>query len=189
MSVWEKGDEKVMWQLIDVKSKCEHLVFGFIKDYSCAYCVVMVKSVDVGCFFFVSNGVVMVLVIVKMCFFGMLYGIVCFLVYEEGETVWIVWTLDMRLLGFKGREEVRCCSGPMLRCGSIYDVFGCLFVDDLMGALIVGVFGDKPIGLECIYDDRLGGRLSSTLKFGDCMIVKVPCKSGYLLYMTIWFGF
>lgn len=163
-------------------------MFGFIKDYLCVYCVVMVKSVDVGCFFFVSNGVVMVLVIVKMCFFGMLYGIVCFLVYEEGEIVWIVWMLDMWLLGFKGCEEVCCCSGLMLCCGSIYDVFGCLFVDDLMGVLIVGVFGDKLIGLECIYDDCLGGCLSLMLKFGDCMIVKVLCKFGYLLYMMIWFG-
>ena len=49
---------------------------------------------------------------------------------------------------------------------------------DPPGASIAGVAGAKPTGLERIYDDRLGGRRSSTLRFGDRVIARVAGRAG-----------
>jgi penicillin-binding protein A len=188
VAAWEKGDEKAMWQLIDAKSKQQHPILGFTKDYARAYRAATVKSVDVGRLSPVAGGIATAPVTVTTRYFGTLRGTIRFPVHEEGETARIAWTPDMRLPGLRGREEVHRRSGRMPRRGSIYDASGRLLSDDPTGASIAGVSGSKPTGLERIYNDRLGGRPSSTLKFGDRTIAKVPQKRGRSVHTTIRLG-
>jgi hypothetical protein len=188
VKAWENGDEKAMWRLIDARSRKAHPELGFTKDYASAYRAATVKTVAVGRLSPIRNGVATGPVTVRTRYFGTLRGTVRFLVHEEGPTARIAWTPDMRLPGLRGEEEVRRRSGAVPRRGDIYDTSGRLLADDPTGASIAGVSGDKPTGLERIYNDRLAGRPSSTLRFGTRTIAKVPRVSGKSIHTTIRLG-
>ncbi|WP_051324008.1 penicillin-binding transpeptidase domain-containing protein [Candidatus Solirubrobacter pratensis] len=188
VTAWEKGDQKAMWRLIDARSRKAHPELGFTKDYAQAYRAATVKTVAVGRLSPVKDGVATAPVTVTTRYFGTLRGTVRFPVHEEGQTALIAWTPDMRLPGLRGDEEVRRRSGDTPRRGDIYDTTGRLLADDPTGASIAGVAGDKPTGLERIYNDRLAGRPSSTLRFGDRTVAKVPRVPGRSVHTTIRLG-
>jgi cell division protein FtsI/penicillin-binding protein 2 len=177
-----------MWRLIDARSRRAHPELGFTKDYASAYRAATVKAVDLGRLSPIRGGVATVPVTVATRYFGTLRGTIRLPVHEEGKTARIAWTPDMRLPGLKGDEEVRRRSGAAPRRGSIYDAAGRLLADDPTGASIAGVSGDKPTGLERIYDERLGGRPSSRLTFGTRTIAKVPRVAGRSIHTTIRLG-
>ena len=79
-------------------------------------------------------------------------------------------------------------SGEAPARGNIYDAGGRLLNSDPTGASIAGTAGEKPTGLERIYDDRLGGRRTVTLRFGDRVIKKIPGQRGKSIHTTIRLG-
>ena len=106
--------------------------------------------------------------------FGTLEGTMTFKASEDeqGEGR-VAWTPAQRLPGLEEGEEVRRRSGRQPQRANIYDAGGRLLNSDPTGASIAGTAGDKPTGLERIYDDRLAGRPSSSLRFGDRVIARV----------------
>ncbi len=62
--------------------------------------------------------------------------------------------------------------------GNIYAAGRKLLDSDALGASIAGTAGEKPTGLNRLYDDRLSGKRSSTLRFGDRVIARVKGTQG-----------
>ncbi len=188
VAAWEKGDHAAMWRLLDAKSRTTHSQLAFTRDYDRSDRAATVKSVDVGTLTPIKNGMAGAPVTVRTRYFGTLRGTIRFHVHEEGETARIAWTPDMRLPGLKPGEEVRRVSGREPTRGIIFAACGQLLASDPTGASIAGSSGTKPTGLERIYDDRLGGRRSSILRFGDRVIAKVPRIAGKSVHTTIRLG-
>jgi hypothetical protein len=190
-AAWQKGDEKAMWRLLDARTRGAHPELGFTKSYDSAYRAATVKSVKLGPLSPVKGGVATVPVTVATRYFGTLRGKIRIRAHEEGGTARIAWTPDMRLPGLRGDEDVRRRSGAKPRRGTIYDTAGRTLSSDPTGASIAGqppVAGKAATGLERIYDERLGGRPSSTLRFGDRTIAKVPRIAGKSVHTTIRLG-
>jgi penicillin-binding protein A len=188
VAAWEKGDRAEMYRLIDAKSRSGNSQLAFARDYDRAYRAATVKSVDVGTLSPVKDGVATAPVTVRTRYFGTLRGTMRFRVHEEGKTARVAWAPELRLPGLKPGEEVRRVSGRMPTRGNIYDASGRLLSSDPTGASIAGTAGGKPTGLNRIYDERLTGRPSSTLRFGDRTIAKVPRIGGKSVHTTIRLG-
>jgi peptidoglycan glycosyltransferase len=188
VTAWEKGDHAEMWRLTDAQTRKSHSRTSFARDYERAYRAATVKSLDVGALSPIKDGVAGAPVTVRTRYFGTLRGTIRFRVHEEGETARIAWTPEMRLPGLKPGEEVRRVSGRAPTRGLILDASGRPLDSDPTGASIAGSPGPKPTGLNRIYDERLAGRPSSTLRFGSRTIAKVPRIGGKSVHTTIRLG-
>jgi peptidoglycan glycosyltransferase len=188
VTAWEKGDHAAMWRLLDAKSRTDHSQLAFTREYDRADRAATVKSVDVGTLSEIKHGVASAPVTVRTRFFGTLRGTIRIPVHEDGDIARIAWTPEMRLPGLKPGEEVRRVSGRAPARGLIYDASGRQLASDPTGASIAGSSGPKPTGLERIYDERLGGRPSSILRFGNRTIAKVPRIGGKSVHTTIRLG-
>jgi hypothetical protein len=188
VAAWERGDRAGMYRLIDAKSRTDLSQLAFTRAYDRAYRAATVKAVDIGPLSPIKNGVASAPVTVQTRYFGTLRGTIRFRVHEEGETARIAWTPDMRMPGLKPGEEVQRVSGRAPARGLIYDASGSSLASDPTGASIAGTPGPKPTGLQRIYDERLGGRPSSILRFGERTIAKVPRIAGRSVHTTIRLG-
>ena len=188
VAAWEKGDHAEMYRLLDAKSRATLSQIAFTREYDRAYRAATVKSVDVGALSPIKDGVTTARVTVRTRYFGTLRGTMRFRAHEEGKTARIAWAPELRLPGLKPDEEVRRVSGRAPTRGNIYDASGRILASDPTGASIAGVAGDKPTGLERIYDERLAGRPSSILRFGNRTIAKVPRLPGKSVHTTIRLG-
>jgi hypothetical protein len=188
VAAWEKGDHAEMWRLSDAQTRTSRSRTAFARDYDRADRAATVKSVDVGALSPISNGIASAPVTVRTRYFGTLRGTIRFRVHEEGETARIAWAPEMRLPGLKPDEEVRRVSGRAPTRGLIYDASGRPLDSDPTGASIAGSPAPKPTGLNRIYDERLAGRPSSTLRFGNRTIARVPRIGGKPVHTTIRLG-
>src|SRR5262249_17316730 len=136
----------------------------------------------------IKDGVATAPVTVRTRYFGSLRGTMRFRAQAEGETARVVWVPELRLPGLKSGEEVRRVSGRAPSRGNIYDASGRSLASDPTGASIAGTAGEKPTGLNRIYDERLAGRPSSTLRFGNRVIARVPRIPGKSVHTTIRLG-
>ena len=104
--------------------------------------------------------------------------------------VWAAWPGRPRCgcPGLEEGEEVTRKSGATPTRGNIYAAGGKLLDSDDLGASIAGVGGDKPTGLNRVYDDRLAGKRSSTLRFGDRVIARVKGTRGKSVTTSIQLG-
>src|SRR5690242_16709457 len=189
VAAWEKGDRAAMYRLLDAKSRTDLSQLAFTRAFDRADRAATVKSVEIGALSPVKDGVASAPMTVRTRYFGALRGTIRVRAHEEDKDVArVVWTPDMRLPGLKPGEEVRRVSGAAPTRGVIYDASGKPLASDPTGASIAGSSGTKPTGLERIYDERLGGRPSSILRFGDRTIAKVPRIAGKSVHTTIRLG-
>jgi peptidoglycan glycosyltransferase len=191
VAAWQKGDRAAMWRLLDARSRKAHPELGFDASYRSAYRAATVETVKVGALSPIRKGVAGARVTVKTKYFGTLSGRVSIAVHEEQGAGRIAWTPALRLPGLRGEEVVRRRSGPLPRRGTIYDTSGRLLDSDPTGASIAGappVGSKKATGLQRVYDNRLGGHPSSTLRFGTRVIAQVPRVAGRSLHTTIRLG-
>jgi len=148
-----------------------------------------VKTVKIGTLGpLLSGGAVKVPVSVKTKDFGTLKGTMTFHAIQKNGVARVGWSPEMVLPGVRKGEEVHRRSGAAPARANIYAAGGRLLDSDPTGASIAGTPGDKPTGLERIYDDRLGGRRSSSLKFGDRTVARVAGKKGRSVHTTIRLG-
>ena len=190
VNAWEKGDYEAMYALLDAPSQRANPKISFLADYRRANRSATVEKVTVGPVGpLLSDGRVRVPVSVETDDFGELEGTMTFKAIEtEDDVTRVAWSREQRLPGLRKGEEVRRKSGPEPARGNIYAAGRKLLNSDPLGASIAGVAGKKPTGLERIYDDRLGGARSSTLRFGDRVIARVKGRKGRSITTTIRLG-
>jgi hypothetical protein len=189
VAAWEKGDRAGMYRLIDAKSRTDLSQLAFTRQLDRANRAATVKSVDIGPLSPIKNGVASAPMTVRTRYFGTLRGTIHVRAHEEGkDAARVVWTPDMRLPGLKPGEEVQRVSGRAPARGLIYDASGSSLGSDPTGASIAGTPGPKPTGLQRIYDERLAGRPSSILRFGERTVAKVPRVAGKSVHTTIRLG-
>ena len=190
VNAWEKGDYEAMYALLDTPSQRANPKISFLADYRRANRSATVEKVTIGAVGpLLSDGRVRVPVSVETDDFGELEGTMTFKAIEtEDDVTRVAWSREQRLPGLRKGEEVRRKSGPEPARGNIYAAGRKLLNSDPLGASIAGVAGKKPTGLERIYDDRLGGARSSTLRFGDRVIARVKGRKGRSITTTIRLG-
>jgi hypothetical protein len=190
VDAWSQGDYASMYALLDRRSRQENPRISFVADYRRANRAAGTEKVTIGRVGpLLSGGEVRVPVKVATEDFGTLEGTMTFKASEnEDGQGRVAWTPAQRLPGLEEGEEVRRRSGRRPQRANIFDA-GCrLLSSDPTGASIAGVAGDKPTGLERIYDDRLAGRPSSSLRFGDRVIARVDGRRGKSVHTTIRLG-
>jgi len=188
-SAWARGDYEAMYALLDAGSRKANPKISFLADYRRANRAAGVQKVAIGTLGpLLSGGDVKVPVAVKTKDFGTLKGTLTFHATQTNDIARVAWAPEMVLPGVREGEEVRRRSGAAPQRGNIYAAGGRLLDSDPTGASIAGTAGAKPTGLERIYNDRLGGRRSSSLKFGDRTIAKVEGRKGRSIHTTIRLG-
>jgi len=190
-AAWSTQDYGAMWNLLDAKSQAATSRAAFAREYRSAYRQSTLTSLALGALGPVKHGEVRVPVTVKTQDFGTLRGSVALPVHEEGETAKIAWTPALRLPGLRGDEQVRRRQGAKPTRASIYDASGRVLNSDPTGASIAGTpaqDGKPATGLERIYDERLAGRPSETLRFGSRTIASVKQVKPRSLHTTIHLG-
>jgi peptidoglycan glycosyltransferase len=186
---WAKGDHEAMYALLDAPSRRANPKISFLAEYRRANRAAGVQKITLGTIGpLLSGGNVRVPVTVKTKDFGSLKGTLTFHATQTDDIARVAWSPEQALPGIEKGEEVRRRSGRAPKRGNIYDAGGRLLDSDPTGASIAGTAGDKPTGLERIYDDRLGGRRSASLRFGDRTIARVPGRKGRSLHTTIRLG-
>ena len=189
VQAWEQGDQKAMYALLDAPSRKANPEISFLADYRRANRAAGVEKITIGTVGpLLSGGIVRVPVSVKTKDFGTLKGTVKFHATQTDDIARVAWSPEQVLPGLREGEEVRRRSGAAPKRGNIYDAGGRLLNSDPTGASIAGSSGAKPTGLERIYDDRLGGRRSSSLRFGDRVVARVPGRRGRSVNTTIRLG-
>jgi hypothetical protein len=190
VDAWQRGDYEAMYDLVDAPSRKANPKISFLADYrraNRAAGVTKVRHGRVGALR--RDGTVVVPVTVTTKDFGDLTGDLRFKPSEDAEGEGhVAWAPELRLPGLKAGEDVRKRSGATPKRGNIYDAGGRLLNSDPTGASIAGQAGKKPTGLERIYDDRLGGKPSVTLRFGDRVIKKIDGRRGRSIHTTIRLG-
>ena len=162
-----------MYGLLDAASRKANPKISFLADYRRANRAAGVQKVTIGTLGpLLSGGNVKVPVSVKTKDFGTLKGTITFHAIQKDDVARVGWSPEMVLPGVRKGEEVRRRSGAAPTRGNIYAAGGRLLDSDPTGASIAGAAGDKPTGPGAIYNDRLGGRRSSSLRFGDRTIAR-----------------
>ncbi len=189
-SAWVKGDYATMYGLLDAKSRTANPQISFNADYKRAMKTAGAQKIVLGPLGpLAKDGTVRVPVSVPTKEFGTLKGVLTFHASEDAQgNGRVAWTPALRLPGLKEGEEVHRKVGAQPRRGNIFDASGRQLDSDPTGASIAGVSGKQPTGLERIYNDRLGGQRSLTLRFGDRVIAKVDGRKGRSLHTTIHLG-
>ena len=189
VTAWAKRDHEAMYALLDAPSRKANPKISFLADYRRANKAAGVQKVTIGAIGpLLSGGVVKVPVTVKTKDFGTLKGKLTFHATQVEDVARVAWTPAMVLPGVREGEQVRRRSGAAPHRANIYAAGGQLLDSDPTGASIAGTAGAKPTGLERIYDDRLGGRPSSSLRFGERTIAKVKARKGRSVHTTIRLG-
>jgi peptidoglycan glycosyltransferase len=189
VTAWTKGDYEAMYPLLDVPSQRANPKISFLADYRRANRAAGMEKITLGTIGpLISGGIVKVRVTVKTKGFGSLKGTLTFHATQTNDVAKVAWAPEQVLPGLRKGEEVRRHSGAAPRRGNIYAAGGQLLNSDPLGASIAGSAGNKPTGLERIYDDRLGGSRSSSLRFGDRTIATIDGKKGRSIHTTIKLG-
>ncbi|HET6550825.1 MAG TPA: penicillin-binding transpeptidase domain-containing protein [Solirubrobacter sp.] len=188
VAAWERGDHAAMYELLDRRSRAANPRISFLADYRRANRAAGVEKIRIGRFGPLTDGTVKVGVSIATDDFGTLRGTIAFRTSEEDGEGRVAWTRDMRLPGLRPGEDVHRRSGKQPKRGEIFAAGGQPLNSDPTGASIAGEPGPKPTGLERIYDERLGGRPNSTLRFGDRVIARVPGRKGRDVHTTIQLG-
>lgn len=191
VEAWKRGDYDAMYRLLDAKSRRENPKISFVVDYKRANDAATTEKIVPGPVGpLLSGGKVRVPVKVETDDFGELPGGEIEFTASEDEQGQgrVAWTPALRLPGLEEGEEVTRKSGAAPRRGNIYAAGGKLLDSDPLGASIAGQAGEKPTGLNRIYDERLSGKRSSTLRFGDRVIARTKGTKGKSITTTIRLG-
>lgn len=190
VDAWKRGDYEAMYRLVDAESRQANPKISFLADYKRANEAAGVEKITIGRIGpLLSGGDVKVPVKVKTDDFGSIDGDLVFKASEneEGEGR-VAWSPELRLPGLKEGEEVTRKSGAAPRRGTIYAAGRKVLDSDPLGASIAGEAGKKPTGLNRIYDERLSGKRSSTLRFGTRVIGSIKGYPGKSVTTTIQLG-
>jgi hypothetical protein len=192
MKAWERRDHAAMYELLSAPAKRFMPRDAFLRSYRAADVGAQVKSIRPGSGGRLSDdGDVRFRVRVQTRDFGELAGPMVVETVDENGRGRVGWTPAMRLPGLRGEEDPRVRASRRPRRGSVLAADGSRLADDPIGAGIAGSpggDGEPPTGLERLYDERLGGRPTSTLYFGRRVIRRVKGRRGRSVHTTIRTG-
>jgi peptidoglycan glycosyltransferase len=190
VDAWKRGDYEAMYRLVDDESRRANPRISFLADYRRANRAATVEKVRIGRVGpLLSGGVVKVSVTVETDDFGALKDELEFKASENEQGQGrVAWTPALRLPGLREGEDVTRKSGAAPRRGNLYAAGGKLLDSDPLGASIAGQAGEKPTGLNRVYDERLSGKRSSTLRFGDRVVARVKGSRGKSVRTSIRLG-
>lgn len=182
---WTAGDRRAMWEQLTPDAQTAHPLRRFAADYRRAEAAAGVRAVRVGTPGDERDGRISVPVAVRTARFGTLRGTVRLPVSGSGGDAGVAWTPALRLPGLRDGEAVRTRSGPQPRRASILAADGTRLDATALGASVAGEDGDKPTGLQRLYDARLGGSPSQRLLFGKRVVARVAAVRGRTLRTTL----
>jgi penicillin-binding protein A len=171
---WQRGDHAAMWQELTPRAQAANPERQFLTDYRAANRAAGVRAVDVQAVGEEREGAVNLRVAVRTQPFGPLQGLIALPVSGTGDEAGVDWDPALRLPGLRQDEAVRRRSGTDPRRGTVFAADGSRLDGTPLGASIAGRSGDKPTGLQRIYDQRLSGRPASRLLFGERVVARVP---------------
>jgi hypothetical protein len=188
VKAWQDGDVAAMWKLTGGADRPSQAAFE--RAYRQARRAAGVTKVRIGRRGPLEGHGVKVPVTVRTDDFGTLFGHVTLKTLDQGGEGRIRWSPAMRLPGLREGEAVRRKAGKAPERGEVLAADGSLLASDAIGAGIAGTpDGDGgPTGLERLYDERLGGRPSESLRFGDRVIRKVKARKGRDVHSTVQLG-
>lgn len=188
-SAWTHGDLDAMYRLTGGPDR--PTLAAFRRSYERVRREAGIERVRTGKVGKLRNGAVRVPATVRTAAFGTLDGTVSLPTRDQAGKGRVVWSPRQRLPGLREGESVSVRSGRAPTRGDVLAADGTPLADDPTGAGIAGMpgaGGDPPTGLQRLYDDRLAGQASSTLRFGDRVIRRVKARKGRDVHSTIRLG-
>jgi peptidoglycan glycosyltransferase len=188
VKAWVKRDEAAMWKQLSAAAQKRYPRADFVAGYAEADRAAGVEAVRAGRPGPLHEGRVRVPVAVKTDLFGTLRGTIALRTSDVDGRGGVDWAPFLRLPGLRRGERVRRDMGREPTRGEVLAAGGRRLADDPIGAGIAGEAagpGGKPTGLERLYDDRLAGHPSETLRFGKRVIARVERKAGRSIHTTV----
>jgi hypothetical protein len=186
-AAWAKGDKRAMWALLDDDTKKSYPPKRFNATYRAAERAATVRTVRTGKVV-ERDDRLLVPVAVRTSNFGTLRGSVSLPVVSVGDGAAIRWRPFLRLPGLKPGESVKRRVRARPHRAAILAADGRrLSRLPQTGALV----GKAPSaentgsGLERRFDERLAGRPSAELRFGNRLIERVKVRRGRAVHATI----
>lgn len=188
VSAWERGDRHAMWEALTPAARARAPERDFARSYERADHAAGVRKVAAGKPRDEQDGRIAVPVVVTTADFGMLRGTVEIPVGGAGKDAGVQWDARLRLPGLREGEAVRRRSGHPVSRGEILAADGTLLDATGLGASIAGrpgSGGQKPDGLQRVFDERLGGHPAQRLLFGRRVVARTKAVAGRDVHTTI----
>jgi penicillin-binding protein A len=186
---WAKGDLEAMWRLTGGEGR--PALAAFKRSYGRAYQAAGVERTSVGKPSALRDGRVTIPVTMRTDIFDTLRGDVALPTVDQDGAGRVVWDPKLRLPGLRAGETPTRQAGRQPARGEVLAAGDRLLADDPTGAGIAGsppVAGEPATGLERIYDKRLAGRPSATLRYGERVVKRVKATKGKDVHTTIQLG-
>jgi beta-lactamase class D len=184
-TAWARGDRAAMWRALTRRARGAYPEARFAAAYRSAEEAAGVRSLRIRSVGAEHDGTIPVAVDVRTQDFGTLSGSVALPVSGSDGEAGVDWGPSLRFPGLRRGEAVRKLSGPQPQRQAILAADGTPLNATALGAALAGQPGDKPTGLERIYDRRLSGHASAQLLFGTRVIARTPEVGGRSLPTTI----
>lgn len=185
---WQGGDRAAMWRALTPAARAKTPEAAFARSYRSADEAAGVKSVRTGRVGEESDGKIDLPVAVDLRDFDGLRGKVVLDVSGRGDQAGVDWRPSLRLPGLRAGESVRVRAGREPSRAQVLAADGSRLNATAGGASVVGepgASGQKPTGLERVYDERLAGHPSASLMFGKRVIDRTSSQRGRSLRTTL----
>jgi len=187
-TAWEQRKPEQMYRELDADARSKYSPRRFAADYRTADEEATVRKVTVGQISEEKDGRVTMAVAVRTHLFGTLRGRMVLPVTRVGERVGIRWRPYLRLPGLRPGERVKRTVRNTPQRASVLGADGRRLDREPTAAAIAGkppVAGEPGTGLEAAYNDRLAGRPSAQLLFGERRIASTKARRGRSVRATI----
>jgi hypothetical protein len=112
----------------------------------------------------------------------MLRGTIALALSGSGDRAGVDWRPSLVLPGLRPGERISRLAGRAPRRAQILAADGARLNATALGASVAGVVRPAPTGLQRVYDRRLGGHPSASLRFGDRVIARTRAVRGRSLH-------
>ena len=188
VTAWEKGDRHGMWEALTPAARARAPEADFAASYRRAYRAAGVRKLRTGTPRDEQNGHVAVPVIVTTADFGELRGTVQIPVKGSKDDAGVDWDPMLRLPGLRAGRGGAQAVGRAGLARRDHRRRRHAARRDRPRRVDRGAArsrGQKPTGLQRIYDDRLGGHPAERLLFGRRVIARTEALKGRAVHTTI----
>jgi len=185
---WEQRKPAAMYRELDADARSKYTPRRFAADYREAEADATVRKVSVSQIGQEKGGQVRMAVAVQTKLFGTLRGRMALPVTRVGEREGVRWRPYLRLPGLRPGERVKRTIRAVPRRASVLAADGHPLDNEPTAAALAGkppAGSDPGSGLERAYNDRLAGRPSAVLLFGNRRIAATKARRGRSVRATI----